>query len=107
MLVDDHICCVYDLAFKPDGSELLVAADTKVLIYDGSDGTLLQSLKGHKDLVYAVAFSYNGERFASGSADRSVIIWTEQHEGTLKYTLVYICSIACILHSSIENSLER
>lgn len=39
-------CCVYDLAFKPDGSELLVAAGTKVLIYDGTDGTLLQSLKG-------------------------------------------------------------
>lgn len=44
--LDNFRCCVYDLAFKPDGSELLVAADTKVLIYDGTDGTLLQSLKG-------------------------------------------------------------
>ncbi|VDK84326.1 unnamed protein product, partial [Litomosoides sigmodontis] len=90
-------CCVYDLAFKPDGSELLVAADTKVLIYDGTDGTLLQSLKGHKDLVYAVAFSYNGENFASGSADRSVIIWTEQHEGTLKY--IHNEAIQCLAFS--------
>uniref|UniRef100_A0A8L7T2X8 Intraflagellar transport protein 122 homolog n=1 Tax=Brugia malayi TaxID=6279 RepID=A0A8L7T2X8_BRUMA len=90
-------CCVYDLAFKPDGSELLVAADMKVLIYDGSDGTLLQSLKGHKDLVYAVAFSYNGENFASGSADRSVIIWTEQHEGTLKY--IHNEAIQCLAFS--------
>ncbi|VDM79710.1 unnamed protein product, partial [Strongylus vulgaris] len=39
----------------------------------------------HKDLVYAVAWSHDGETFASGSADRSVILWTEQHEGTLKY----------------------
>uniref|UniRef100_F1L8S7 Intraflagellar transport protein 122 homolog n=1 Tax=Ascaris suum TaxID=6253 RepID=F1L8S7_ASCSU len=102
----DTGCCVYDLAFKPDGSELLVAADTKVLIYDGSDGTLLQSLKGHKDLVYAVAFSYNGERFASGSADRSVIIWTEQHEGTLKYTFVLYSFYVHICTSSIGNSLH-
>uniref|UniRef100_A0A0K0DCS4 WD_REPEATS_REGION domain-containing protein n=1 Tax=Angiostrongylus cantonensis TaxID=6313 RepID=A0A0K0DCS4_ANGCA len=58
--------CVYDLAFKPDGSELLVAAD-------------------NKDLVYAVAWSNDGSTFATGSADRSVILWTEQHEGTLKY----------------------
>uniref|UniRef100_A0A8R1TUJ1 Intraflagellar transport protein 122 homolog n=1 Tax=Onchocerca volvulus TaxID=6282 RepID=A0A8R1TUJ1_ONCVO len=92
-------CCVYDLAFKPDGSELLVAADTKVLIYDGTDGTLLQSLKGHKDLVYAVAFSYNGENFASGSADRSVIIWTEQHEGTLKY--IHNEAVQCLAFSPI------
>uniref|UniRef100_A0AAF5PHL4 Intraflagellar transport protein 122 homolog n=3 Tax=Wuchereria bancrofti TaxID=6293 RepID=A0AAF5PHL4_WUCBA len=90
-------CCVYDLAFKPDGSELLVAADMKVLIYDGTDGTLLQSLKGHKDLVYAVTFSYNGENFASGSADRSVIIWTEQHEGTLKY--IHNEAIQCLAFS--------
>ncbi|EFO20869.2 WD repeat domain 10 [Loa loa] len=96
-------CCVYDLAFKPDGSELLVAADTKVLIYDGTDGTLLQSLKGHKDLVYAVAFSYNGENFASGSADRSVIIWTEQHEGTLKY--VHNEAIQCLAFSPATSFL--
>ncbi|VDM99660.1 unnamed protein product [Thelazia callipaeda] len=78
--------CVYDLAFKPDGSQLLVAAGTRVLVYDSTEGTLLHSLKGHKDLVYAVAFSHDGEKFASGSADKSVIIWTEEHEGTLKYT---------------------
>uniref|UniRef100_A0A915PHM5 Intraflagellar transport protein 122 homolog n=1 Tax=Setaria digitata TaxID=48799 RepID=A0A915PHM5_9BILA len=106
-------CCVYDLAFKPDGSELLVAADTKVLIYDSTDGTLLQSLKGHKDLVYAVAFSYNGEKFASGSADRSVIIWTEQHEGTLKYThneaiqCLAFSPVACFLLSCAINDFGK
>ncbi|CAB3406016.1 unnamed protein product [Caenorhabditis bovis] len=81
-----RICCIYDLAFKPDGSEILVAADNKVIIYDGIDGTLLQTLKGHKELVYTVDWSHDGETFASGSADKSVILWTEQHEGTLKFT---------------------
>jgi intraflagellar transport protein 122 len=41
---------------------------------------------GHKDTVVCVTFSSDGERFASGGIDKSVIIWTEQHEGTLKYT---------------------
>ncbi|KIH54409.1 WD domain, G-beta repeat protein [Ancylostoma duodenale] len=95
--------CVYDLAFKPDGSELLVAADNKVIIYDGIDGTLLQVLKGHKDLVYAVAWSHDGETFASGSADRSVILWTEQHEGTLKYS--HSDAIQCLAFSPVTSLL--
>jgi intraflagellar transport protein 122 len=64
---------------------LLVAAGNRVLVYDGTDGQLLQALKGHKDTVHCVAFSFDGERFASGGADKAVILWTEQHEGTLKY----------------------
>ncbi|VDO39983.1 unnamed protein product [Haemonchus placei] len=101
--------CVYDLAFKPDGSELLVAADNKVIIYDGIDGTLLQVLKGkgcrsgHKDLVFAVAWSHDGETFASGSLDRSVILWTGQHEGTLKYS--HSDAIQCLAFSPVTSLL--
>ncbi|KAJ3586515.1 hypothetical protein NHX12_012913 [Muraenolepis orangiensis] len=49
--------CIYDLAFKPDGSQLIVAAGNRVLVYDTSDGTLIQPLKGHKDTVYCVAYA--------------------------------------------------
>uniref|UniRef100_A0A8B9YLP1 Intraflagellar transport protein 122 homolog n=1 Tax=Bos mutus grunniens TaxID=30521 RepID=A0A8B9YLP1_BOSMU len=49
--------CVYDLAFKPDGTQLIVAAGNRLLVYDTSDGTLLQPLKGHKDTVYCVAYA--------------------------------------------------
>ena len=31
-------------------------------------------------------FFYLGKRFASGGADKSVIIWTSKLEGILKYT---------------------
>lgn len=41
---------------------------------------------GHKSTVYSVAYAFDGSQFASGSADNSVIIWTEKCEGILKYS---------------------
>lgn len=32
-------------------------------MYDTSDGTLIQPLKGHKDTVYCVAYAKDGEFF--------------------------------------------
>ena len=51
---------------------------------------LLSSIPGHKDTVYCVAYAKDGKRFASGSADKCVIIWTNKLEGILKYTLVFV-----------------
>lgn len=79
---------MYDLAFKPDGTQLVVAAGARVLVYDTSDGTLIQPLKGHKDQVNCVAYSKDGKRFASGASDKQVIIWTSKLEGILKYSYV-------------------
>jgi WD40 repeat protein len=33
---------------------------------------------GHKDSVYCVAYSRDGKRFASGGADKTIIIWTQK-----------------------------
>ncbi|PNI31985.1 IFT122 isoform 31, partial [Pan troglodytes] len=82
---------INDIAFKPDGTQLILAAGSRLLVYDTSDGTLLQPLKGHKDTVYCVAYAKDGKRFASGSADKSVIIWTSKLEGILKYTVLLCC----------------
>lgn len=51
-----------------------------------SSGDLRNRLRGHKDTVYTVSFSHDGERFASGGLDKQVIIWTKKGEGILKYT---------------------
>uniref|UniRef100_A0A8C6TMT4 Intraflagellar transport protein 122 homolog n=1 Tax=Neogobius melanostomus TaxID=47308 RepID=A0A8C6TMT4_9GOBI len=89
---DGLFCSVYDLAFKPDGTQLIVAAGKRVLVFDAVDGTIHPPLKGHKDTVYCVAYAKDGKRFASGSADKSIIIWTSKLEGILKYTIfVIIC----------------
>ena len=108
------LCSIYDLCFKPDGTQLIVAAGNRVLVYDASDGSLLQPLKGllhgnyfslhvwmslclfpmipmpilsgHKDTVVCVSYAKDGKRFASGSLDKHVIIWTSKLEGILKYS---------------------
>ncbi|KFW82962.1 Intraflagellar transport protein 122, partial [Manacus vitellinus] len=72
-------------------------------VYDTSDGTLIQPLKGHKDTVYCVAYAKDGKRFASGSADKSVIIWTSKLEGILKYT--HNDSIQCISYNPLTHQL--
>ncbi|XP_023561688.1 intraflagellar transport protein 122 homolog isoform X3 [Octodon degus] len=95
--------CIYDLAFKPDGTQLILAAGNRLLVYDTSDGTLLQPLKGHKDTVYCVAYAKDGKRFASGSADKSIIIWTSKLEGILKYT--HNDSIQCVSYNPVTHQL--
>ncbi|CAK4696321.1 hypothetical protein AeMF1_011920 [Aphanomyces euteiches] len=77
---------VQDLAYNPDGTQIVAAIGNRVMIYDAASGTLLHSLKGHKDTVYTVDYAHDGKRFASGGADNVVIIWTDKAEGILKYT---------------------
>ncbi|XP_040851170.1 intraflagellar transport protein 122 homolog isoform X3 [Ochotona curzoniae] len=64
--------CIYDLAFKPDGTQLILAAGNRLLVYDTSDGTLLQPLKGHKDTVYCVAYAKDG-------------LWSPEQKSVPKY----------------------
>ena len=83
---DDTRQVCYDVAFNPEGTQLIAGVGTRVLVYDVMDGDLLHSLKGHKDSVYCVAYAKDGKRFASGSADKNVIIWNSKAEGILRYS---------------------
>ncbi|KAK3103245.1 hypothetical protein FSP39_017787 [Pinctada imbricata] len=94
---------IWDLCFRPDGSQLIVAAGNRVLVYDTNDGSLIQPLKGHKDTVYCVTYAKDGKRFASGSADKSVIIWTSKLEGILKYT--HNDAIQCLAYNPVTHQL--
>ncbi|KAJ3139735.1 hypothetical protein HK101_003620, partial [Irineochytrium annulatum] len=94
---------IYDIAFKPDGSQLIAAAGAEVLVYDVAEGDLVQSLKAHKDTVYAVDYSADGTRFASGGADKQVIIWNSKMEGILKYS--HTDSIQCIAHNPVTGQV--
>lgn len=94
---------IYDLCFKPDGSQLVIAVGNRVLVYDANDGDLVHSLKGHRDIVYAVAYSKDGKRFASGGADKQIIIWKSNCEGILKYS--HNDSIQCLAYNPVTAQL--
>ena len=94
---------MYDIAFRPDGAQLVAAVGSRVLVYDAVDGDLLHSLKGHKDTLYCVAYSRDGKRFASGGADKTIIIWTSKAEGILKYS--HNDSIQCLSYNSVTQQL--
>ncbi|KAJ3091116.1 hypothetical protein HK102_001633 [Quaeritorhiza haematococci] len=77
---------IWDISFNPQGTHLIAAAGTEVLVYDVAEGELVQTLKSHKDSVYCVDYAADGQRFASGGADKQVIIWSSKLEGLLKYS---------------------
>ncbi|KAI9343877.1 WD40-repeat-containing domain protein [Zopfochytrium polystomum] len=94
---------IYDLAFSPDGHQLVAAAGAEVLVYDVAEGELIQALKAHKDSVYCVDFSSDGTRFATGGADKQVIIWNSKLEGVLKYS--HSDSIQAISHNPVTGQV--
>ncbi|THF98081.1 hypothetical protein TEA_027089 [Camellia sinensis var. sinensis] len=82
----DHAKEIYTIRWSPTGPgtnnpnrQLLLASasfDSTVKLWDVELGRLICSLNGHRDPVYSVAFSPNGEYLASGSLDRSLHIWS-------------------------------
>src|SRR5262249_9201653 len=53
--------------------------DKSVKVWDAQTGKEVLSLKGHTDVVEAVAFSPDGQHLASGSRDQTIKIWNVQN----------------------------
>jgi hypothetical protein len=68
----------YDIAFNPDGTQLVTGMGSRVLVYDANDGDLLHSLKGHKDTVYCVSYASDGKRCVRPSPPPLVIVGVAQ-----------------------------
>eukprot|EP00048_Salpingoeca_helianthica_P024440 m.32361 g.32361 ORF g.32361 m.32361 type:complete len:1222 (-) comp9388_c0_seq1:284-3949(-) len=94
---------VYALVFRPDGTQLIATSGNRVVVYETADGELISSLKGHKDTVYCLAYSRDGKMFASGGADKMVILWSSELEGFLKYA--HNDSIQCLAFNPVNNNL--
>lgn len=67
---------IYLCAFSAD-SRLLVTAskDTTLKVWNLHSFKLARDLPGHDDEVYAVDWSVDGQRVASGGKDKAVRLW--------------------------------
>ncbi|VVD05909.1 unnamed protein product [Leptidea sinapis] len=97
----DKIECssVQAICFSPDGTQLVVGAGEKIMVYDPLEGGLLQLLQAHKGPVHAVDYCIDGRKFASGSADKNVIIWNSKMEGILKYS--HSEAVQCLAYNPV------
>lgn len=71
---------INSLRVSPDNKTIVVgggiaAVEGEISLVDAANGTLLRKLKGHSDSVYCATLSPDGKLIASGSYDRTVIIW--------------------------------
>jgi hypothetical protein len=75
---------VNDIGFAPDGSFVFVAAGEpgvfgEVRVFKAADGTLIRTLQGHRDAIYAAEVSPDGKLLATGSYDQKVKIWNVEN----------------------------
>jgi WD40 repeat protein len=85
-----HTGIQMSVAFSPDGKRLASASGEgawaagpnarggTVKLWDAQTGQELFTLKGHSDWVGSIAFSPDGKRLASSSADQTVKVWDVQ-----------------------------
>jgi WD40 repeat protein len=48
------------------GDKVLLAVADRIFIYNAENGEVVNYVRGHKDTVYCLAYSKDGQRFASG-----------------------------------------
>ena len=73
-----------DWSFSPDRQTIAIITNKTVKLL-GKNGKQLSSLDEHRDSIWSVSFSRDGQTIATASADKTVKLW--RRDGTLLETL--------------------
>ena len=95
---------IEQIAYSPDGSRLAVATQLGIWVYDTQTGRELALLKEHTDTVTSLAYSPDGRTLASGSLDRTILLWDTQ-TGTRRSTLSPISGVHSLAYSPDGSTL--
>jgi RNA polymerase sigma-70 factor (ECF subfamily) len=85
------------VAFSPDGRWLAAGDGGSVLVWEAATFRLVQELKGHQEMIMALAFSPDSRRLAASSRDLSVKVWdlgTGKEIQTFKGDKLYVAAMA-------------
>ncbi|MEL6270713.1 MAG: WD40 repeat domain-containing protein, partial [Chloroflexota bacterium] len=78
-LTTGEISGTWNVDFGPDDRYAIMSAPGRRLeLWDLQQEALFDELIGHQDTVWTVAFSPDGNRFASGSKDQTTMVWDVQ-----------------------------
>lgn len=94
------------VSFSPDGKYLVTAAKRpeSTAVWSAEDGSLVASLKGHTYEVNSAAFSHDGSRVVTASADHTARIW-DTRSG--KETAVLIAHSGPVLWAEFSPNDQR
>jgi len=67
-----NVKCV---ALSPDGRLVASSSNNTIILQSTSDGQILKTLTGHKDMVFSVGFSGDGQTLYSASYDKTIKLW--------------------------------
>ena len=86
--LEEHEDSIEQVYFSPYQARRIVSCscDKTLHLYNGPSGDLLKKLKGHKEEVFRVTFSFDGSLIASGDGKGQVLLW-DGYTGELKRCL--------------------
>lgn len=85
------------IAADPQGDWLAVAGDDHAIrIMRASTLEIVQTLKGHSDLIRTLDFSPSGKRLVSAGNDRQLMIWQRESEFAIQKRFGGAPALACV-----------
>lgn len=78
---------VHGICWNPAGTQIAVASEGEARVYDAKTGSRIATLPGHEGAIFAVAFTPDGQRVATGGYDGIVRLF-DAATGKLKSAFV-------------------